>query len=978
MGITFVAPSYLWFLLLLIPVVALGWMNGRRFQRSRLIGSLLLRSLLLISLIGSLAGAQIISPVQQLTTIFLVDTSDSITPNQRSLQDQFIADALQTMPKDDQAAIIVFGQNALIERLPSEVRTLSRIQSVPIAARTDLEQAMTLSFALFPADTQKRVVLLSDGGENSGQSLKALELAHDRQIVVDVVEIAQIGGAEVAITALRMPGQARVGQELQIVAQIDSNEAQAATIRILVDRQLYAEASLALPKGSLEYTSTVVLNDQGFHKVSAQIIPTNDIRKQNNEATALVNLQGSPKVLIVANDPADAENIAPALEAAKLQVSVVGPTGLPTTLADLADYEAVVLANVPERLIADESQQALQTFVRDLGRGFVMLGGENSFGIGGYTSTPIEELLPVEMQLRNREKYPPVSVAVIFDISGSMGEMVGGREKVTLASEGAARVVQLLRDFDEITVLPFDSAVQNQYGPVAGSEREVAQSEIIARGVTGGGGINVHDSLVAAGNVLKGRNAPIRHIILLADGSDSQQQENAVRLTDEHRRLGITTSTIAIGNGGDVGFLNNVAVAGGGRHFLVEDALSLPDIVLQDAQLSLAPYIVEKAFLPLLGSDSVIMADLNTANWPQLLGYNGTMPKQNANMVLWADEDAPLLAQWQYGLGRSVAWMSDMKGKWGTNLVRWEQFERLAAQIVGWTLPVISNETISVNTTFVGPEMEIILNARDANDTPLTGLTVDGNVVNDGGVQSGLTLVEVSAGIYQGRIASPGAGTYFLQLGGRNREGQAVFQETAGVIVPYSPEYRQGQANPNLLATIAQRSQGRVLTDATKVFEHSLDLVTRATPIHFSLLLAALALLLLDIAVRRLRFGQLGQAWAGVRRRQATPSPTMGDLAAAKQRARNKMGQTQTAAEPASITPKNAPVYQPGANYTPPVAQPKPEAAPSIPAKVDPAPKPSMPAPNPTQGPPPKAVNLDEITDPLERLRAAKNRARRQ
>jgi len=322
--------------------------------------------------------------------------------------------------------------------------------------------------------------------------------------------------------------------------------------------------------------------------------------------------------------------------------------------------------------------------------------------------------------------------------------------------------------------------------------------------------------------------------------------------------------------------------------------------------------------------------------------------------------------------------MSDMKGKWGANLVRWDQFERLAAQIVGWTLPVISNETISINTTFVGPEMEIILNARDANDAPLTGLMIDGNVVNDGGVQSGLTLVEVSAGIYQGRIASPSAGTYFLQLGGRNRDGQVVFQETAGVIVPYSPEYRQGQANPNLLATIAQRSQGRVLTDATKVFEHSLELVTRATPIHFSLLLAALAFLLLDIAARRLRFGQLGQALAGVRRRQATPSPTMGDLAAAKQRARNKMGQTQTAAEPAPITPKNTPVYQPGANYTPPVAQPKPEAAPSASTKVDPAPKPSMPAPTPTQGPPPKAVNLDEITDPLERLRAAKNRARRQ
>ncbi len=442
--------------------------------------------------------------------------------------------------------------------------------------------------------------------------------------------------------------------------------------------------------------------------------------------------------------------------------------------------------------------------------------------------------------------------------------------------------------------------------------------------------------------------------------------------------MGITTSTIAIGNGGDVSFLNNVAVAGGGRHFLVENALALPDIVLQDAQLSLAPYIVEKSFLPLLGSDSVIMANLNTANWPQLLGYNGTMAKPNANMVLWADDDAPLLAQWQYGLGRSVAWMSDMKGKWGTNLTRWDQFPRLIAQMVGWTLPVISNETISVNATFVGPEMEVSLVARDPNDIPITGLVIDGNVVNDGGVQSSINLVEVSAGIYQGRIASPGAGTYFLQLGGRNSEGQAVFQETAGVIVPYSPEYRQGQANPNLLATIAQRSQGRVLTDATKVFDHSLELVTRATPIHFNLLLAALMLLLLDIAVRRLRFGQLSKVWTGVRRRQVAPSQTMGDLAAAKQRARNKMGQTTS--EPSPIATKEAPVYKAGANYTPPAVQPKsdPTNASAAPTNLASPAKPSAAAPTPTQGPPPKAVNLDEITDPLERLRAAKNRARRQ
>ncbi|HEY1013763.1 MAG TPA: VWA domain-containing protein, partial [Herpetosiphonaceae bacterium] len=880
MSVSFVDPRYLWLLLALAPVVALGW-GGQRLATLRRGLSLALRVLLLAALAGGLAGAQLVSPVRDLTTIFLLDVSDSVSPNQRAAQEQFVAEALRAMPDGDRAAIVVFGENAVIERLPSAGRTLGQLQSVPVVARTNIEDALRLGLTLFPADTQKRLVLLSDGGENSGRALTALRLAQSRDVAIDVVQTSLAAGAEVALTSLETVTQARDGQEIQLVANVESSVAQPGTVRFLVDQQIVGETPVQIPAGSSSYTSTIILNAPGYHQVTAQIVPSDDIRKQNNEASALINILGPPQVLIVAGAPEDGRNLADALRAARLVPVVVTPDAIPTTLGGLADYQAVVIANVNARNLPDETQRTLQSFVRDLGRGLVMIGGDQSYGIGGYTGTPIEEMLPVDMQLRNREKFPPVSVAVVFDISGSMGEMVGGRQKVELAAEGAARVAQLLRDFDEISVLPFDGRAQNPYGPVPGTERETAVEEILARGVVGGGGIDVFPALRDAGDMLKGRTLPIRHIILLADGSDSQSQEGAVQLAERQRGLGITTSVVAVGNGGDVPFLRNVAAAGGGRFFLVEDASQLPDIVLEEGQLAFAPYLVEETFLPSLGNDSPILADLLDENWPQIHGYNGTEPKDNAQVALYALDEAPLLAQWQYGLGRTVAWTSDFKGKWGRDLVVWDQFPRLAAQTVGWTLPVVSNDNIGVSTAFVGSEIEVTVYARDPSDLPLTGHAVTVDVVGADGVVRQATLREIGAGVYQGRVASPETGTYFLQLGGADAGGRPVFQRSAGVIVPYSPEYRQGQANPALVAAIAAEAGGRVIEQPAAAFDHTLRAVRRATPVHFGLLLLALLLLPLDIAVRRLRLGKLGELRLG-RRKAAPTEPQLAGLAAAK------------------------------------------------------------------------------------------------
>ena len=133
MSISFITPAALALLALLPLLWAFALLTPRRTASWRFWTSLLLRSVILAALALALAGAQLISPARSLTTIFLLDASDSVAPAQRERAQNYINDALGTMPPNDRAAVVVFGQNALVERAPASLMPLGRLSSVPIA-----------------------------------------------------------------------------------------------------------------------------------------------------------------------------------------------------------------------------------------------------------------------------------------------------------------------------------------------------------------------------------------------------------------------------------------------------------------------------------------------------------------------------------------------------------------------------------------------------------------------------------------------------------------------------------------------------------------------------------------------------------------------------------------------------------------------------------------------------------------------------
>lgn len=970
MYLSFIYPTALLLLLILVPLWVLALAAPRRLSRGRFWASVVLRSALLIALIGSIAGTQLVRRVDQLTTIFLVDSSDSVGPQARARAEQFVREALQTMPDQDRAAIVVFGENALVERAPSPEKGLRRLLSVPVAARTDLGEALSLGLAMLPADTQKRIVLLSDGGENAGDVRTATELAAARGVPVEVVALDQAETNDVVqVSDLRAPAHVRKGQRINLDVVVESTIAGPATLRILAGSEVVSEQQVQLQTGRQTFSYPLEANIDGFVRYQAEIVAEGDTRAQNNLAAALVDVQGEPRVLLVEGGPGDSDNLAAALRSARMNPTIVMAQAMPVALADLGGYDSVVFLNVHAGAIPSRAMETLPAYVRELGRGLVMIGGDRTFGVGGWGKTSIEAALPVDMEVKDKQRRPDIAIVFVIDKSGSMaachcaGEnmgsdrLQGGTQKVDIAKEAVIQASALLQPDDKLGVVAFDSAphwaIQTQQVPSLETiERAVAP-------IAPDGQTNVRGGLLAAKQSLEQTDAKVKHVILLTDGWSSAGDNTDI--ADELRAEGITLSTIAAG-AGSAPYLEQLADRGAGRYYAAALMEDVPQIFVEETIKTIGSFIIEQPFVPTLVGDSPILRGLTGAGWPTLYGYNGTQLKNAAREILRSPDGDPVLAQWQYGLGRSVAWTSDTKGKWGRDLVRWDDFGQFAAQLVGWTVPAEDTGALSAEARVEGTQAIITTALQDAAGQPRTDATVNATIVGPDGKAESITLRQVAPGQYQTSIPSPSTGSYLVEVAAAHGE-EALGRATVGLVVPYSPEYRQRSGNPALLELIARETGGKVLESPAAVFEHNVSAVSRAQEIGFPLLLLATLLLPFDIGVRRL--GLRKRDWTdaqekvlGRLRRSSgdEAAPVLGDLQRAKRRA--QVRHTRTADMPP----------------TEPAATPEP----LMPRRV--ATLPERPSPEETR----RATDIPAVQpadvasdDPMARLRAAKARAKR-
>jgi uncharacterized membrane protein/Mg-chelatase subunit ChlD len=981
MGVSFDAPLAL---LLLIP--ALGLTFGLYLTARRRVGAgrrrvaLILRTVLLTALVLALAGFRLVLPVDRLATVFVVDLSDSVGNAGREDALAFLRDSLKVIPEGDVAGIVAFGKEALVERLPSDLAEIDRIASTPIRSASDVGAALRLATALFPDDAQKRIVLLSDGNDTSGSGQAEAALAATRDIRIETRTIGLGTAEEVLVERVTSPSTVNSGESIEVTAEIRSTIKQLATVRLFANGQPSGSPQrVSLGAGVTRVVFDVPPPDPGFYRFRVVVEATQDTFSENDRGDTNTIVKGEPRTLVLAGDQVVGQELVKALTAQRQKVDTLVPEALPTDLGALTTYDSIVLVDVPRIRLSDRQLAALQVYVRDIGRGLVMIGGPESYGAGGYQKTPVEAALPVDMGVRNRQKQPDIALVVVIDQSGSMdachcnsfnggnrggGSGMGGVRKVDIGKEAILRAAAALTDRDELGIVSFNEqahwVVRTQ--PLGGVDD--LQGKIA--GIQPNGQTNIFAGLDQAVDSLEHTTATRRHIILLTDGWSRSGQYDGILA--RMKAAGITLSTVGAG-GGSNPFLEALAQQGGGRFYDAANPASIPDIFLKETQQVSGQQIIEEPFFPIQTSSSPILRGLDQG-LPQLRGYNGTTPKAAAQTALVTARDDPLLAQWQYGLGRSVAWTSDSTGRWARDWLGWSGFSRFFSQLVSWTFPGEETGGIEAGFDQHGGQTTLHVESADADGSPRDFYTTSAVVVGPDLTTSEVQLVQIAPGVYEVPLGEIDPGAYAIRVT-QTRPGSTPLGRTVGLVAPTPAEYRQLGTNEPFLNAVRTATGGAEIASPADPWIHDLRTTSRSTDLWPLLLVLALLLWPVDIALRRVSVGrrELAAARAWVRglprRRRATAARTATGESLLATRARATSAVTRAALRqpaelPAADAAPVAPIVTPAAP-TPPTAAPSPARA----ASRAPTPPAGAVAPAPESG-----------GDTLARLRDAKRRAR--
>ena len=971
MGVTATAPI----LLVLIPLVV-GLIVGLQLIGKRGLGdararlALVVRAVLVSALVMALAGVAVILPADRLSTVFVIDLSDSVGNGGRAEALAFVRDALEKRPDGDVAGVVAFGKDALVERLPAELTDLDRIASTPARGATDVGAALRLAAALFPDAAQQRIVLLSDGNDTTGAGQVEAARAGARGIQVTTRTIGLGAADEVLVDRISVPTTSRLGEELEVAVDVRSTVPQPAAIRLYADGALVATERPALDAGVTRVVFRVRPKEAGFHVFRAVVEAARDTFPQNDRADASTLVSGPPRVLVVPGDEAVAADLVAALRTREGDVVTMLPEAVPDDPATLSGFDSIVLVDVPRIRFTTKQLEALRSATRDFGKGLVMIGGSRSYGAGGYRDTPLEAALPVEMRVRDREKQPDVALVVVIDESGSMAAchcntfdrnqavQLSGVRKVDIGKEAILRAAAALQATDELGVVAFNERANwvVKRTPL----RSITDLQGSLGAIDADGQTNIYAGLEEGVKALEGATATRRHLILLTDGWSSSGQYDAILA--RMKAAGITLSTVGAGGGANP-FLEQLAVKGGGRFYPAVNPASIPDIFLKETQQVSGQQIVEERFFPAISASSPIIRGLD-AGFPSLLGYNGTTVKAAATTVLVSGRSDPVLAQWQYGLGRSVAWTSDATGRWAKSWVGWNGFTRFFGQLVAWTFP--GEESGGIEARFVPGPGGTTLRVESAgpDGSPRDFYATSVVMVDPELEQRRLDLAQVAPGVYEAPIGDLTSGAYALRVT-QTLAGAAAVGRTLGLVAPAPAEYRLPGTNEPLLAAVRDATGGRPVTAAEDVWLHDLGTTAGETPLWPWLLVLALLLWPLDVFLRRVQVTRrdLASAGAWVRgiptrrgRVAARPTPVAGMLAA-----RDRAGGETTRA---AIRREGAAVPATGRAAGGEHREEVPPAAPAA-------------APAPASASAPSEATANEPADTLARLRDAKRRARR-
>lgn len=935
-----------WMLLLLLLGPWVWWMQaaghaGLPARRGAWAG--FVRLLICGFLIMVLAEPRAVRTNDRVAVVYNVDVSDSVSP-WRSDALNFVAETVAGKPASDEAGLVVFGRTPAVEYPPRATFPFERYVNSQVSQdATNLEQSLALSAAMLPEDQLGRIVLISDGTETVGQLKDVLDDLQARDVEVSVVPMDYVYESEVLLERLDLPRLVRLGESYEASIVLNSLKAGTGELVLSEGGREISRQVVQFAAGKSRYSIPIKVEQPGYYEYSARIEVSaeSDSRSENNEVRNYLYMDGPGRILLVRGLESSAEEtrfLELSLKQGERQVDVQTATEFPYDPLSLMPYDAVIFADVPADDLLGNQIQALHDAIRNLGIGFLMVGGPNSFGPGGWQGSLIEDALPISMEITNKKILPKGAIAIIlhtceFPQGNSWAKRITKRAIQVLNSEDLVGVLAQTMNGDEWI---FDLTPAGEYERLA---TLINSAEIGDMGTFG-------TTMQLGFKSLTASDASTRHMIIISDGD---AQAPTPQLLQQFIDNQISVSTVAVfPHNGDATTLQEIAGLTGGRFYFPSDPNELPSIFVKEAKTLRRSQIQNRDFVPELSAADPVLKDITDS--PELHGYVLTSPKDDprAMVVLSApptesevaageEERDPILAVWRYGLGVTAAWTADFTERWGRDWVKWDQFQQLVNQITTRIGRAKREQFLRVYTYVNGNEGVVVVEDFHPDET-LLDVSVSVKGPND--FEQSQAVRQIAPRRYQTTMPLKGQGRYQVMVGAT--DGARKETAYAGFIVSYSPEYLRFRANPGVLREIAEATGGREFE-----MDESAEGVTSeifgnrrarrsSRPIFEWYLMLLACLIPLDVGIRRVQLdlGWIRKLW---KREQRGSAEMLGTLLQRTGQVRSALaGQRESGSAGASkpVVPERAqpPVWAAGQRVVSDRPSPEPQSAPVEPS----------------------------------------------
>ncbi len=847
-------------ILLVLPVL---WIVGRwtlsdlpRYQRWINVG---MRTLVIVAVVLALVQVVTTSFESRVSTVFVVDTSASMPDESIEEARAYINEAIAKKGERDDVKVVAFatrpyevplGADGTLQAIPRPEDEKARLGSNPSAA-------LRLAYGLFPQDHLKRAVLISDGNETGGDVLAEAYKASAFGIRIHNHEVKIDAPREVLIRAFDFPQDIKVGEPFTAVARIFSTHQTEVSFQLWQNDFKDASKTVTLEPGVTEVTFDTEVYEPGFKKFKLDMKVTGEDRfKENNQFVYSVNVTGKPRILYVEGEMRSRHYLERALRNENFDIETRGPFGLPNTLEEFESFDLVLVSDLPALNMSGDQMKLIDRYVRELGGGFVMVGGENSFGPGGYYNTSLEKTLPVEFEPEKKRETPQLALMLVIDKSGSMNG-----DRIELAKDAAKATVEILQRYDKVGVTAFDDGVQHLVRMQSASNRVRILSDIGK--LRASGGTNIPVALFDAYEQLAVTPAKLKHVILLTDGH-SDTGNIFTEILPALRIEGITVTTVAVGGQSDTTLLRRIAEGGGGRYYYTNDPYNVPRIFTKETSTVARSSMVEEPFRPTVVKRAQILEGIPWGSAPFLLGYVSTKAKKDAEVLMVSDHGEPILARWRVGLGKSVAFTSDLKNRWAVEWIRWPGYSKFWAQLIRDTMRANDSDTLAMTTSVEQDEARIMVDAVGDDDRFINDLTSMVAITGPDGKTSTVQLQQTAAGRYEASIPLEKYGSYGLKAT-HDKGGDTIAVSLGSISHPYPREYLFVEPNRDVLRRSADVARGETNPTIETLFDPMGEEVKYRRELWPWFLIAAMVLLVFDLALRRIRLsGRTEISWASV------------------------------------------------------------------------------------------------------------------